>query len=67
MIVQILVVDDEAVNREILARHFRFRGYSVDTAPNGRAAMQKLEGAHDIASGHHHARMNGVELLAHSR
>lgn len=69
MVVQILVVDDEAEIREMLARHFRFLGYSVDTAPNGRAAMEKLEEVRTdiVISDIMMPEMNGVELLAHIR
>ncbi len=40
---RILVVDDEGNIREMLARHFRFIGYDVLTASQGREALQILE------------------------
>ncbi|MCI5064832.1 response regulator [bacterium] len=43
MKIQLLVVDDEEEIREMLARHFRYLGYSVDTAENGQDALSKLE------------------------
>ena len=39
----LLVVDDEAALREMLARHFRLLGYSVEMAANGREALGVLE------------------------
>ncbi len=46
---RILVVDDNAGNREMLSRRLEREGYSVDTAENGRAALEKLEtGAFDL-------------------
>jgi adenylate cyclase len=46
---RILVVDDNAGNREMLSRRLEREGYSVDTAENGRAALEMLEtGAFDL-------------------
>jgi adenylate cyclase len=46
---RILVVDDNAGNRDMLSRRLEREGYSVDTAENGRAALEKLEtGAFDL-------------------
>lgn len=69
MVVQILVVDDEAEIREMLARHFRFLGYSVETAANGREAIARLEETRTdiVISDIMMPQMNGVELLAHIR
>jgi len=41
-VVRLLIVDDEAVIRQILERHFRSRGYEVDVASDGRAALERL-------------------------
>ncbi len=38
---EILVVDDEEVMRESLAAWLREDGYAVDTAPSGRAALER--------------------------
>jgi adenylate cyclase len=40
---RILVVDDNAGNRDMLSRRLEREGYSVDTAENGRQALEKLE------------------------
>ncbi|HTW68228.1 MAG TPA: adenylate/guanylate cyclase domain-containing protein [Bryobacteraceae bacterium] len=40
---RILVVDDNAANRDMLSRRLDREGYSVDTAANGREALDKLE------------------------
>ncbi len=45
----ILLVDDEDAVRESLGSWLREDGYRVDTAPDGRAALDKLrENAYDI-------------------
>ena len=43
MTISILVVDDEAEIRDMLSRHFRYRGYYVDVAANGEEALRKME------------------------
>lgn len=40
---RILVVDDNAANRDMLTRRLDREGYSVDAAANGREALAKLE------------------------
>ncbi|MCA9782862.1 MAG: response regulator [Calditrichaeota bacterium] len=69
MVVQILIVDDELEIREMLARYFRFLGYSVETAANGREAIARLEEIRTdiVISDIMMPEMNGVELLAHIR
>ena len=69
MKVQILVVDDEEQIRDMLARHFRYLGYEVDTAENGKDALAKLdEDRTDIViSDIMMPEMNGVDLLYHLR
>src|SRR5436305_429273 len=61
----LLVVDDEELNREGLARHLRRHGYAVTLAKNGREAIGLLgEGSFDLVlldimmPG-----MNGLEVL----
>lgn len=39
---RLLVVDDSELNRDILCRRLQHQGYRVDTAENGRQAMQML-------------------------
>lgn len=41
-LVKLLVVDDEKPLRDMLSRHFRFAGYDVATAENGRAALEYM-------------------------
>ncbi len=46
---RILVVDDNAGNRDMLSRRLEREGYTVDTAENGRQALEKLEaGSFDL-------------------
>ncbi|MCB0331010.1 MAG: response regulator [Bdellovibrionales bacterium] len=42
MKIQLLIVDDEQEIREMLSRHFRFLGYDVETAENGKDAVEKM-------------------------
>jgi DNA-binding NtrC family response regulator len=42
---KILIVDDEASNRNILGQELIHRGYAVDLAREGREAIRKLESA----------------------
>ena len=65
MNVRILVVDDEEDNRSMLSRHFRFNGFDVETAANGRQALETIEEKKiDIViSDIMMPVMNGIELL----
>lgn len=38
----LLIVDDEREIRDALARHFRFLDYDIDTAENGRVALENM-------------------------
>ncbi len=69
MTAQLLIVDDEQEIREMLSRHFRYLGYDVEVAANGREALQKLgEKKIDIlVSDIMMPEMNGVELLKQVR
>jgi class 3 adenylate cyclase len=40
---RLLVVDDDAMNREMLIRRLRRMGYDVDEAPDGRIALESLK------------------------
>lgn len=62
---RILVVDDEQEIREMLARHFKFEGYEVVTAVNGKDALKKLadERFDVMISDIMMPEMNGVDLL----
>jgi excisionase family DNA binding protein len=42
---RVLVVDDEASIRELLSKTLALAEYDVDTAPDGRAAMERLRGS----------------------
>ena len=43
---QILVVDDTADTREMFALYFRSRGFAVETASNGHAAIEAARRLH---------------------
>lgn len=43
MSLNLLIVDDEAEIRNLLARHFTLLDYNVETAENGKAAVEVLE------------------------
>ncbi len=69
MTVSILIVDDEEAIRNSLARHFRLKGYDIETAEDGKAALDSL-GAKPrqvVISDILMPRMNGVELLRRIR
>lgn len=61
----LLIVDDEQDIREMLSRHFRYLGYSVDTAAHGGEALTILAQTKvDIMiSDIMMPEVNGVELL----
>ncbi len=63
--IRILVVDDEKEIREMLSRHFRFLGYDVEIAGNGKEALEMMEKIRcDIViSDIRMPVMDGVELL----
>ena len=43
---RLLVVDDDANNRDMLSRRLERRGYSVEVADSGPEALKKIQGAH---------------------
>ena len=65
MKVRILIVDDEVEICEMLSRHFRYIGYDVETANDGRQAMEKLAESifQVVISDIVMPKMDGVELL----
>lgn len=69
MNIQMLVVDDEQNIREMISRHFRYLGYSVITAANGKEALDLLnkERIEVLISDIMMPEMNGVELLKNIR
>ena len=69
MKVRILVVDDEPGIREMVQRHFRFLGFEVGTAENGRAALDMMAGErYDIViSDIMMPEMTGPEMLQEIR
>jgi CheY-like chemotaxis protein len=69
MTVRILIVDDEAVIRALLQRHFVARDYIVETAANGLEALQRLSDAkYDIViTDLLMPEMDGHELLGRIR
>jgi two-component system response regulator ResD len=40
---RVLVVDDEPIVREVLSRYLRFEGFEVETAADGRSALEAFE------------------------
>ena len=69
MTASILIVDDEAAIRTSLSRHYRLQGYNVDTAENGRAALENLAVTprQVVISDIMMPEMNGIELLRRIR
>ena len=69
MTVRLLIVDDEAVIRALLQRHFIAKDYIVDTAANGIEALQRLADAkYDIVvTDLLMPEMDGHELLGRIR
>ena len=69
MKVSVLIVDDEEEIREMLSRHFRFRGFDVSVASNGKEALACMEARKiDIViSDIIMPVMDGRELCAHIR
>jgi len=69
MTTSILIVDDEATIRSSLSRHYRLKGYEVDAAENGRAALQNLSRAprQVVISDIMMPEMDGIELLRRIR
>lgn len=63
--IRLLIVDDEAAIRSSLDRHFRLKGYSTDTAGNGREAADKLarKPYEVVISDIMMPEMDGIELL----
>jgi YesN/AraC family two-component response regulator len=63
--VSVLVVDDEAMLRDLLARILGREGYLVDTAANGEEALEKLRQNryHLMVTDIKMPRLNGFELL----
>lgn len=64
---QILLVDDNAENRALLANILSMRGYGVTTAPDGMIAWSLLEQSGDsfeiVITDLMMPRVNGIELL----
>ncbi|CAM2007463.1 response regulator [Acanthopleuribacter pedis] len=69
MSLNLLIVDDEAEIRNLLARHFTLLDYTVATAENGKAAVEILENSRidavitDILM----PEMDGIGLLGYLR
>lgn len=47
---RILVAEDNDINRTVVEAHLRALGYEVDTAEDGEAALEILDGAHPYAA-----------------
>ena len=65
----ILIVDDEKPIRDSIARHYRLKGYEVDTAENGLDALDKLsqDSYKAVVTDIRMPEMDGVELLGRVR
>ena len=64
MDINLMIVDDEPEIVQMLSRHFRFLGYSVDTASDGMEALEKMTNTKTdiVISDIMMPRMDGVEL-----
>ena len=62
---RLLIVDDESEIRDMLSRHFRYKGYEVDSASDGIEALEKMAQVKVdvVISDIIMPRMDGVELL----
>ena len=63
----VLVIDDDQIVLQILAKILRREGYNVDTAETGREAMEKLQNKtyHIAIIDVRLQDINGIDLLAH--
>ena len=67
---RILIVDDESSMRFLLRMTFEMAGHDVDEAPNGLAAIQRVEGGRTpdlVATDFMMPLLNGGELIARLR
>jgi len=62
---RILLVDDNEMERDSVAESLAREGYQIETAPNGRVALEKVESfnPHVIVTDIQMPQMDGVELL----
>ena len=62
---KILVAEDNAINQRVVQAHLQALGYEVDTASDGVAALEALDGGALLRRGHHgwsdakHGRVSG--------
>jgi two-component system, NtrC family, response regulator AtoC len=65
----LLIIDDEPDIRLVMSANLKKEGYEVETAEDGAAALQKLEGRDfdAIIVDHQMPRLTGMELLEHLR
>ena len=66
---RILIADDEEALRELLREHLSAQGYTIDEAPDGEVAVEKLQKEkYDLAIlDINMPRKNGLEVLKHIR
>jgi response regulator RpfG family c-di-GMP phosphodiesterase len=67
---RILVVDDEIVIRELLTDILSDEGFQVETAPNGKAALEKIHNLDDLVAVFTDImmpEMDGIELIRNVR
>ncbi|MFH0926218.1 MAG: response regulator [bacterium] len=65
----LLVVDDEEEIRQMLSRHYRYKGHEVDTASNGENALSLMANKkyHVVITDIKMPVMNGIQLLRQIR
>ncbi len=66
---RILIADDEEALRELLREQLGAQGYTIDDAPDGEVAVEKLQkGKYDLAIlDINMPKKNGLEVLKHIR
>lgn len=66
---ELLIVDDEEEILEMLDRHFRFMGYDIEVAVNGKEALRVLQhrAMRVVISDILMPEMDGIELLGEIR
>ena len=63
--IRVLVVDDEEIFRRLVRRYFEVRGFEVDEAPDGIAALDQLEArSYDwVITDNKMPHLSGISLL----
>jgi two-component system cell cycle response regulator len=66
---RVLVVDDDEINRDLVAKALQFEGYQVEKAPDGNAGLLKIQEwkPHLVLLDVNMPGLNGLETLARLR